>query len=1328
MQPKIASPLLANFLVRCEELGLTGDQTLAAVKRAAAFDPEIAAEFKKEAWLNFAVQGLMALPALWRAGKGLFGAGATAAKTATKAVPPAMPVRPPVRPPVSTLLARPKAPPMPKLAAAFLDRCDELGLTEAETLVAVKRAMAADPAAAAAFEKVGWAGLVGRAMGGVTGWLGKQFSRLGKAPKPAPGLSPKPTPGLPPPPPKVPPSGTGTTLPSGTGTTPPPVSGTTATTGKRFKVPAENMQAMRQSGPSAAADVPNWFNRNSTAIGVGSMGAMIGIPMVTQNKAEGAMRAEVAENNDRSGQLALAAQTGDSNMLSAFAQQHKLQPHAAAALTRLAAVPEFRAQLTNQQTAGHLMHQLRLFAAMPGMTEDNLTGMLANQLEPGVGMKTVTAAAAAGPPGGMSRLLANLKTKLMGSPEAPNLVRQLRDTGGGAISSIKQLLRDEWRGGSKNPPSTVPTVANKPRGPALSTRVSDLLGIPGGKIRGLGLSAKKHIYDTSMTDVSPFLRHPATQVTGLVGAGAASPFAYDYLSGSKTPEEVTFKAGQAASPEVTERALSAAPIPMPGVVAPPPPRVAVPDTAGPSFMSRLGTGASDVWGGLSKTHKGLLLGGGGLLANHLLKETTGYGADLGTPGLLAGLGTAGYGLSGGSFGGLLDNIKKIIGMQGDDAPPAGDAAADVAAATRGSPELATFRTRINQRPSATAPAGPAAAGGLTLQQAAIDPRFSKYFKGGQPDTRALAGANDADLVTAITALDKPSRATLRQQVDAYQPSMMEQTFGNADHHKRRFQGLLAKVGSRLVKAGQRSNSDVSDKQLADSHRLRLRAALLAGLGASAAGDMLLSRKLLRQFDGLAPTPRGGYLARLKSEAGLPDIPFIKVPLMDNAAYAGPSQMHPDEFGGGKKGERDAAAAKTQGSIVYDPTFDKPGIMAHELGHASIYNGGGLSGFNQSWLRPAGDLLNQLSPVLGAGAGYFSKSPAIGAAAGLAAGLLTGAPTLLNEWQATSRGKKYLERAGGLDADEAEKNRDSLRTAFLTYLAGATVPATVGGGVGGLLAKKSGYSKSEDWSPTTRRLNPDRSSNIIAAIGTPDHPDSFYWTARKANNDAEYQADIAKHFRGPVLMRLGADDPTPDVGTPTPDAAGPSFLARNLPYLAGGGLLAGIGGYGAYRLLRSRRKKDEDEDEEKSASRSPINDLPLVSLPDLSPSGPLMPVEPNSVYAAVGPPRPTSVWSSLSDPHKAVLAGGGALTAATLLERVYRRLRRKHEDPDDEGPTLGAGAALLGAGAAAYGLGSGRMPRLGENAAHLLADGKAGLRAGKGHVGELLGGLRDRIGV
>ena len=1074
MQPKIASPLLANFLVRCEELGLTGDQTLVAVKRAAAFDPEIAAEFKKEAVWPLVISALTSLgPALWRAGKGLFGAGATAAKAAPKAVPTAIPARPPV----STLLSRPKAPAvpaMPKLAAAFLDRCDELGLTEAETLVAVKRAMAADPAAAAAFEKVGRAGLV-RGLSSVAGWLGKQFSRLGsKTGKPTPAGAP--VPGLPPASAAAKPGA----APTPAATAPAaavPASATPPAPGAVAPPPASlpDPSAMRQSHIPEVVNRPSWFGRNKGALGSGAtIGAFIGIPTVMQNMAEGKMRTEVAESNDRSGQLALAAQGGDPNMLSAFAQQHKLQPHAAAALTRLAAVPEFRAQLTNQQTAGHLMHQLRLFAAMPGMTEDNLTGMLANQLEPGVGMKTVTAAA--GLPVGMSRLLANLKTKLMGSPEAPGFVRQLRDTGGAAMSNLKKLLRDEWRGGSKNLSSTAPAVGYKPRGPALSTRVSDLLGIPGGKIRGLGLSAKKHIYDTSMTDVSPFLRHPATQVTGLVGAGAASPFAYDYLSGSKTPEEVTFKAGQAASPEATERALSAAPIPMPGVVAPPPPppRVAVPDTAGPSFMSRLGTGASDVWGGLSKTHKGLLLGGGGLLANHLLKETTGYGADLGTPGLLAGLGTAGYGLSGGSFGGLLDNIKKIIGMQGDDAPPAGDAA-DVAAAARGSPELATFRTRINERPSATSPAGPAAAGGLTLQQAAIDPRFSKYFKGGQPDTRALAGANDADLVTAITALDKPSRATLRQQVDAYQPSMMERTFGNADHHKRRFQGLLAKVGSRLVKA-------------------------------------------------------------------------------------------------------------------------------------------------------------------------------------------------------------------------------------------------------------AGYSKSEDWSPTTRRLNPDRSSNIIAAIGTPDHPDSFYWTARKANNDAEYQADIAKHFRGPVLMRLGADDPTPDVGTPTPVAAGPSFLARNLPYLAGGGLLAGIGGYGAYRLLRSRRKKDEDEDEEKSASRSPINDLPLVSLRDLSPSGPLMPVEPNSVYAAVGPPRPTSVWSSLSDPHKAVLAGGGALTAATLLERVYRRLRRKHEDPDDEGPTLGAGAALLGAGAAAYGLGSGRMPRLGENAAHLLADGKAGLRAGKGHVGELLGGLRDRIGV
>jgi Zn-dependent membrane protease YugP len=61
--------------------------------------------------------------------------------------------------------------------------------------------------------------------------------------------------------------------------------------------------------------------------------------------------------------------------------------------------------------------------------------------------------------------------------------------------------------------------------------------------------------------------------------------------------------------------------------------------------------------------------------------------------------------------------------------------------------------------------------------------------------------------------------------------------------------------------------------------------------------------------------------------------------------------------------------------------------------------------------------------------------------------------LINEWQATHRANKYLDEKM-LDEAERRKSKNTLGTAFNTYLAGATVPAAIVGGVAGAFASNA----------------------------------------------------------------------------------------------------------------------------------------------------------------------------------------------------------------------------------------------------------------------------------
>ncbi len=139
-----------------------------------------------------------------------------------------------------------------------------------------------------------------------------------------------------------------------------------------------------------------------------------------------------------------------------------------------------------------------------------------------------------------------------------------------------------------------------------------------------------------------------------------------------------------------------------------------------------------------------------------------------------------------------------------------------------------------------------------------------------------------------------------------------------------------------------------------------------------------------------------------------------------------------------------------GHIGYDPKFNKPGIMAHEAGHAAMrtnYKWHQPKRFNQSILRPLGMALMPFS-VLAAGAtGENTGNPLYGALAGLGSAGLLSAPTLINEHQATGYAKKYLDKAN-MPEHVRNKNKDSLNKAYHTYVAGSLgVPTLFGAGAG-----------------------------------------------------------------------------------------------------------------------------------------------------------------------------------------------------------------------------------------------------------------------------------------
>jgi len=170
--------------------------------------------------------------------------------------------------------------------------------------------------------------------------------------------------------------------------------------------------------------------------------------------------------------------------------------------------------------------------------------------------------------------------------------------------------------------------------------------------------------------------------------------------------------------------------------------------------------------------------------------------------------------------------------------------------------------------------------------------------------------------------------------------------------------------------------------------------------------------------------------------GLPaDYPFISVPKLDNALFTdSPNDALGLALQHGKR-EDVVSALKHRAAIAYDPEYKKPGIMAHEVGHARIAQGGGMRAFNQKYLRPAGAMLgvvSMLGSYLAGRAGYLTPPQRMGLLA--AGGALAAIPTLINEHQATGEAKKILDQSN-YSPEVRKKNTKALHAALTTYYAG-----------------------------------------------------------------------------------------------------------------------------------------------------------------------------------------------------------------------------------------------------------------------------------------------------
>jgi hypothetical protein len=236
--------------------------------------------------------------------------------------------------------------------------------------------------------------------------------------------------------------------------------------------------------------------------------------------------------------------------------------------------------------------------------------------------------------------------------------------------------------------------------------------------------------------------------------------------------------------------------------------------------------------------------------------------------------------------------------------------------------------------------------------------------------------------------------------------------------------------------------------------IQRRGVVLGTILSSIAAQAYLHHRLKDSLDKTPNLPTKKIPELYKSVGIDPKFPTVPIDKLDNAYYASPFDS---KFMGKDVKSKFTPAilkkVKQLGHIGYDPKFNKAGILAHEAGHAAIrttkpwYN---PSRFNQSVLRQISNLTTPFAGSVGTIVGAGTESPLYGALAGLGSAALLGAPTLINESQATGYAKDYLNKSHH-KSETKDKNLKALSNAYDTYAIGTLLLPTLLGGASGLWA-------------------------------------------------------------------------------------------------------------------------------------------------------------------------------------------------------------------------------------------------------------------------------------
>jgi hypothetical protein len=230
-----------------------------------------------------------------------------------------------------------------------------------------------------------------------------------------------------------------------------------------------------------------------------------------------------------------------------------------------------------------------------------------------------------------------------------------------------------------------------------------------------------------------------------------------------------------------------------------------------------------------------------------------------------------------------------------------------------------------------------------------------------------------------------------------------------------------------------------------------------GLGAvgaltSALANPVAGKVMMHSVENLAPL-KGKQLSQIINSANLKGKLDVERPKKTDNQFNAYFRAYEGEELKKKKGKIGLIKALS-------PKTWKPGIMAHEVGHADIHNTSAINpvGFMQRRMYKPTMMMNQfgggLLPVLATNklVGKDEDNPLMGGLKGGLMGSAANAGVLIPEFEASRRGLKHMMNSPALKG-KVLSNAMSTVPAFLTYLSFLAGPSAVAGAIKAYLNKK-----------------------------------------------------------------------------------------------------------------------------------------------------------------------------------------------------------------------------------------------------------------------------------